>query len=172
MQTAFHSRLGWIENALFLEQFRYIIVASQLLNEHSNPKTYRRQAFPAPPLDGSPRWRHDANFVPSRLGLFLTGATAFALALSVRWLRSRTTVTYYPSQICLFVSVIFAGTLSLYYYLRRQSLHYLRIQAIESASSLTTNAQDFDAAASAGITFIQEVELVSRGYKMHVHGTF
>ena len=58
----------------------------------------------------------------------------------------------------------------LYYYFRRQWLQFLRVQAIEGASSLTTNAQDFDAAASAGITLIQEVELVSRGYNMCVPG--
>lgn len=100
----------------------------------------------------------------------LTGATAFALAWSVRWLQSRAIGPYDPSHICLFASAVFAITLTLYYYLRRQWLHYLRIQAIESASSLTTNAQHFDAAASAGITLIQEVELVSRGYNMCVPG--
>ena len=171
IQAAVHSRLGWTENALFLEQFRYTIVASQLLNEHSNPKTYRRQTFPPPTGDGSPHWRQDQNFVPSRLGLSLTGATAFAFAWSVHWLQSKATVPHDPSHICLFVSAIFAISSTLYYYFRRQWLHYLRVQAIESASSLTTNAQDFDAAAFAGITLIQEVELVSRGYNMCVHGT-
>ena len=79
-------------------------------------------------------------------------------------------VPYSPSQKCLFASAVVAITLTLYYFFRRQWLHYLRIQAIEIASSLTMNAQDFDAAASAGITLIQEVELVSRGYNMYVPG--
>ena len=127
--------------------------------------------FPAPTGDGPPQWGKNRNFVPSRLGLFLTGATAFALAWSVRWLRNRAIVPHDSSQIRLFASAAFAITLTLYYYFRRQWLHYLRIQAIESASSLTTNAQDFDAAASAGITLIQEVELVSRGYNMCVPET-
>ena len=79
---------------------------------------------------------------------------------------------YHPSQIGLILSAVFAITLTLYFYLRRQWLHYLRIQAIENATSLTTNAQEFDAAASSGITLIQEVELVSRGYNLCVYGTF
>lgn len=63
--------------------------------------------------------------------------------------------------------------LFIYYYFRHQWLQNLRIQAVESASSLTTSAQEFDAAASAGIAFIQEVELVSRGYNMYLtHSTF
>ena len=104
------------------------------------------------------------------LGLSVTGATAFALVWSVRWLHDRTVLPHNPSQICLFAAAVLAITLTLYYYSRRQWLHYLRIQAIESASSLTASAQDFDAAASAGITLIQEVELVSRGYNMCVPG--
>lgn len=172
LQTALHSRLGWTENALFLEQFRYIIVASQLLNEHSNHKSYRRQAYPVPQGTGASQWRQDQTFIPSRLGLSLTGVTAFILAWSVRWLQSRATVQHDPLQICLLSSAILVIALTLYYYFRRQWLHYLRIQAIEGASSLITNAQEFDAAVSAGITFVQEVELVSRGYKMWVTGTF
>lgn len=100
----------------------------------------------------------------------MTGASTFALVWSVRWLRNRTVVPHNSSQICLLALAVFAITLILYYYFRRQWLQYLRTQAIESASSLTTNAQDFDAAASAGITLIQEVELVSRGYNMCVLG--
>lgn len=54
----------------------------------------------------------------------------------------------------------------LYAYLRRQRLNNLRVQAVESASAITTSAQSFDAAASETFTLIQEVELVSRGYRM------
>ncbi len=64
------------------------------------------------------------------------------------------------------VSVITLG--ALYALLRRQWLHYLRAQAVETASSLTASAQNFDAAAAAAMTWIQEVELVSRGYRMWV----
>lgn len=56
--------------------------------------------------------------------------------------------------------------LVLYAYLRRQKLDDLRVQAVESASSMTISAQSFDAAASEAITLIQEVEVVSRGYRM------
>lgn len=54
----------------------------------------------------------------------------------------------------------------LYAYSRRQRLVNLRMQAVEGASSLTSIAQSFDAVASAALTLIQEVELVSRGYRM------
>lgn len=56
-----------------------------------------------------------------------------------------------------------------YAFAKRQWLKYLRHQAVEGASELVGNAQTFDSAASASIVFIQEVELVSRGYRMYVH---
>jgi hypothetical protein len=56
-----------------------------------------------------------------------------------------------------------------YAFAKRQWLKYLRHQAVEGASELVGNAQTFDSAASASIVFIQEVELVSRGYRMSVY---
>ena len=164
--SALHSRLGWTGNTNFLEQFRYTIVASQLLNEHSNSKSYKRQSFPPPTRDGSSRWDKEQSFVPSWQGLSLTVATAFALAWSISWFHNRGFARYSTTTVVLFFLVFSVILTILYYYFRRQWLHYLRVTAVESASLLITSAQDFDAAVSAGITLIQEVELVSRGYNL------
>ena len=164
--SALHSRLGWTGNTNFLEQFRYTIVASQLLNEHSNSKSYKRQSFPPPTRDGSSPWDKEQSFVPSWQGLSLTVATAFALAWSISWFYNRGFARYSTTTVVLFFLVFSVILTILYYYFRRQWLHYLRVTAVESASLLITSAQDFDAAISAGITLIQEVELVSRGYNL------
>ncbi len=164
--------MGWTENALFLEQFRYSIVASQLLNEYSNPNTYRRQCIPPPNRDGQLGWEKQQHVVLSSIGLLTTGATAFILAWTIRWLKGVAVIHYSRSRTTVVVLAVMVLLLFIYYYFRHQWLQYLRIQAVESASSLTTSAQEFDAAASAGITFIQEVELVSRGYNMYLtHST-
>lgn len=42
----------------------------------------------------------------------------------------------------------------------------MRMQAVSSASSYAESAQSFDAVALAAVTLIQEVEVVSRGYKL------
>ncbi len=167
VQTALHSRLGWTENAFFLEQFRYVIVASQLLNEHSNPNSYKRQKFPPPSRDRPSLWETDQGFVPSPYGLLFTGVAAFALALSIRWLHKRAATGFFRTGSLVTPLVVIVALVIFYYCFRRQWLHYLRSQAVENASTLTTNAQEFDAAAFAGITLIQEVELVSRGYNMY-----
>lgn len=168
LQSAIHSRLGWPENVHFLEQFRYLIVASQLLNEHSNPKTYQRQNLPPPKGDRSSSWDTEQRFVPSPRGLALTATIAFALAWSIRWLRSRAIADYSISTILLSLSMAAVALAVLYYYFRSKWLQYMHVLAVESASSFILAAQDFDAAVFAGITLVQEVELVSRGYNMCV----
>jgi hypothetical protein len=50
--------------------------------------------------------------------------------------------------------------------MRRQWLQYLRQQAVEGASAVVTNLQAFEASTSSALALIQEVELVSRGYRL------
>ena len=141
-------------------------MASQLLNEHANPNSYKRQKLPPPSGDSSSRWDPDQSFAPSSTGLMLTGAAAFSLALAIRWLLNKASTSLDRSGSLLLLLVAIVVLVTCYYYFRHQWLHYLRTQAVENASILTTNAQEFDAAAHAGIVLIQEVELVSRGYNM------
>lgn len=54
-----------------------------------------------------------------------------------------------------------------YTYMRRQWLQYLRQQSLEGISDFVVTAHDFDRAATGALTLVQEVELVSRGYKMY-----
>lgn len=59
-----------------------------------------------------------------------------------------------------------------YAFAKRQWLKYLRHQAVDAAVTFISNAQGFDSAASGSVVFIQEVELVSRGYRMYGHTPF
>lgn len=143
-------------------------MASQLLNQHSNPSTYKRQKFPSPPGEGPAQWETDHVFAPTSTGLILTAATAFALAWSIRWLHARAIEKSSRSTVVLLVLAVAIVMVVSYYCFRHQWLQYLRTQAVESGASVTINAHEFDAAASAGILLIQEVELVSRGYNLYV----
>lgn len=164
--SAFHSRLGGTENAHFLEKFRYIIVASQLLSDIQNPTTYNRQTLPPPRTDTTWESNEEQDTTFTWSGLLLTNATAFALAWSIRWLRNTTWACSNRWRISLVIAVVTIAAVVLYAYSRRQKLVNLRVQAGEGASSVTSNAQNFDAVASAALTLIQEVELVSRGYRI------
>jgi hypothetical protein len=53
-----------------------------------------------------------------------------------------------------------------YAYARRQWLQYLRQQSLAEISEFIDRAQEFDTAVAGALTLVQEVELVSRGYRM------
>ncbi|MCJ1438778.1 hypothetical protein MMC27_008168 [Xylographa pallens] len=159
--SALNSRLGRTENAQFLEQFRYTIIASQLFSDH--PKTTLYNSYNTGPevLVGQD---YEVNFTWE--GIYLTAGAAFAFVLAIHWARS-VIRTYSSGWRLLLVTAIFAlAAIALYTFYRSQYLLYVRNQAISSATSLVENAHGLDATTSAAITLVQEVELVSRGYRI------
>lgn len=64
------------------------------------------------------------------------------------------------------LTAVAAGVIQVF--LRRQWLRYRRHQALSEVSDFVSHAQDFDSATAAAISLIQEVELVSRGYRLYV----
>ena len=168
IQQAVNSRLGRTENAHFLEQFRYTIIASQLLNASPNATSYNRSDIQFPADEGLLNSPSDDPPIITWLGLCFTATAAFGLAQIVHWARSvaRTQTSWWFTVAVLLVCLV--AVAASYAYLRRQWLKNIRLQAVDSVSLLVTNAQSFDAAALAAISLIQEVELVSRGYRMYV----
>ena len=150
----------------FLEQFRYIIVASQLLSEHTKPFLYKRQAVPLPGGEWPLKSTQENGFKLSPVGLSITGAIAVGLAYVIKRLQGVKLSDYSVATLSIITLLGILLTTVLYYYARRQWLHHLRLRSMETATTLTSNAQSFDAAATAAFTLIQEVELVSRGYNM------
>ena len=109
---------------------------------------------------------HDSAPTYTAAGLSTTAGVAFTLVWSIHWARSSVhgQGSWWP--LALVCSALAITTVVAYILLRRQYLRYNRCQAIEVASSMVANAQAFDMAASAASTLIQEVELVSRGYRI------
>lgn len=162
-----NSRLGWAENARFLEQFRYTIIASQLLNDVPNPGIYKCLNLALDVDKGSSSVDHDGQRVAfSLLGLSVTTLAAFALAWFIHWTRDVATPTSRAWSFFLAPVVAVMLCSILYMYFRRQRLHWIRAQAVESASIFVAGARNLDAAVSASVNLIQEVEIVCRGYRM------
>jgi len=161
-QKAVNSTLGRADNARFLEQFRYIIVASQLLNSHSylgQPIVPSRQlTLPTPDAPQQ---------VLTLSGTATTAGVAFGLAWMIHWVRGGKQGTGLGRLATLCVVVGMLAVVS-YSYVRRQWLQYLRQQNLAEVSHYVGIAQEFDTAASAALTLVQEVELVSRGYRLYV----
>lgn len=165
--TAINSRLGRENNAKFLEHFRYILVASQLLNEYLDQGSVPPPA--AVPNQGSDKVASEPDILNNANSLYGAAATA-ALAFSVVWLiswaRSAKGGYLSKSRVTLVVTVLALLTLVGYAYVRRQWLQYLRHQAVGGATNLTTNWQAFEISSTSALQFIQEVELVSKGYRL------
>ena len=138
-----------------------MIVASQLLNEYPDLGSLHTTQIYDQPFDRSdltPNASININ------GVAVTAGVAFFLVLLLNWARgSRLS----KSRILLALTCAAIAGVLFYTYLRRQWLQYLRHQAVDAASSLTTNARGFDVTTSAALSLIQEVELVSKGYRLY-----
>ncbi|KAF1951923.1 hypothetical protein CC80DRAFT_453401 [Byssothecium circinans] len=156
---AVNSRLGRADNQRFLEHFRYLIVASQLLNDSGGLRT---TALPNRPTDDAAGPQQLQVTSINLTGAALTAAMAFLLVWLVHWSRGRASKARFVVVVLVFASIATA----VYAYIRRQWLQYLRHQAVEGASTLVTNLQAFEASTSSALALIQEVELVSRGYRL------
>jgi hypothetical protein len=66
------------------------------------------------------------------------------------------------------IFLVIVGLLAVvsYAYMRRQWLQYLRQQTLAEISEFIVKGQEFDAAAGGALALVQEVELISRGYRM------
>lgn len=99
-------------------------------------------------------------------GAALTASVAFGLVWAIHWARGDSTSSFPLGRVTV-VMMILAGLATFAYaYIRRQWLQYLRQQILTETGTFIANAQDLDGATTAAMTLIQEVELVSRGYRM------
>ncbi|CAZ84525.1 unnamed protein product [Tuber melanosporum] len=163
------SRLSRNENSKFLERFRYIIVASQLLNEHVNVSHYDRKSDPD--LFSLDEVTSTDIFGPQYAkSIYWAGSGGCVLVVSLlfAWVlrggNGRSGISKGRAIAALLLSMIVA--ISLFAHARRRWLRSLRAKAIEFAALFVENSQTFDVLASNAVTLIQEVELVSRGYRL------
>lgn len=160
-QKAVVSRIDRADNLKFIEQFRYTIVASQLLSGHSiaapqNPLS-RPKETPETPQNVA---------VPTSTGLLATAAAALVVAWVVRWIYSGGYAHLTKKRVSFSALLLVAVAAVSQAYIRQQWLRYLRNQALCEVTTFVSRSQDFDSASSAALSLVQEVELVSRGYRL------
>lgn len=163
-KKAVTARIDRADNQKFIEQFRYTIVASQLLSGQSVAGLnhfYRNQ-------DASVDTSTKGNDVilPNSTGLIATAAGALVVALGIRWLCLGGYTRLTKSGVLITVVVAVAVGLVAHFYIRKQWLRYVRNKALAEVATFVAKSQDWDSATSAALSLIQEVELVSRGYRL------
>lgn len=159
--TKVATKLDRADNSRFIEQFRYTIVASQLLSGHS----VLGQPVPVQSSISEVGDGQDPN-IPSQTGLVLTAAGALGLAWFIRWVCSGGIMNLTKIRVVAFVVIFAVAGVASQAYVRQQWLRWVRQQLLIETSTLVSKAQDFDSASSAAVALIQEVELVSRGYRL------
>ncbi|KAL5087298.1 Mysoin-binding motif of peroxisomes domain-containing protein [Trichoderma afarasin] len=152
------------DNARFLEQFRYTIIASQLLNGHSLLGGHR------PPALRTPSSTTDSNdqSLLSTEGIIVSVVGALALAVFLSWALSSAPWPVTKRRLILVLIIAAAAVLVGQVFVRRQWLRYRREQSLSEISTFISNSQNFDSATEATLSLVQEVELVSRGYRISV----
>jgi Mysoin-binding motif of peroxisomes len=91
---------------------------------------------------------------------------AFGLVWAIHWVRGSRTIGGASGRVAIVLIVVVVLATLGYAYVRRQWLQYLRQQTLTETRDFISKAHGLDAATSAAVTLIQEVELVSRGYRL------
>jgi hypothetical protein len=152
-----------------------VIVASQLLNEHVNVSHYDRKSTADPSSfdDAASTDIFGPQYARSRYwagsgGCVLVVSLLLAWALRVN--NGKSGIGKGKAIAAFLLSAIVA--IFLFTHARRTWLRSLRAKAIEFAVLFVENSQAFDVLTSNAVTLIQEVELVSRGYRLWVASLF
>lgn len=146
------------DNAKFLEQFRYTIIASQLLSGHSGLGQYQLSAD----VGVAPVNDEDQSIVSTE-GIIASVLAALAVAVILSWVvENGVTRKRLVFLVLLGAASILLGQV----HMRRQWLRYRRSQSLSEITKFIENSHSHDSASGAALSLIQEVELVSRGYRI------
>lgn len=152
------------DNEKFLEQFRYIIIASQLLSGHT--VAARRHAG----AEALAAATESDQSLLSNEGIIASILGALAIAVVLSWIFGHKKDSYVTKKRLIFLAVLLVASGALgQVYVRRQWLRYRREQSLSELSGFIINSHEFDSAVEATLALVQEVELVSRGYRMYDH---
>ncbi|KAG0329283.1 hypothetical protein BGZ99_002833 [Dissophora globulifera] len=154
------------EDAEFEERFKYFICTSPFLNravtlQHSHERG-RRTDMPL-------TLEYASKFNPGRFGYALGFGTLATLL--VRLVLSRTRAARLPwmkpflSRTAAF-SLAFASSAWMLRILQRRNIQVTQNQALQSLQQLVNQCQALDAKVNRAIMVIQEIELISRGYRL------
>ena len=158
------SRIQGRENEEFLEFFRYTIIASNLLGDQVGVKQE-----PIPALRRTQSWEELQSVQSQKWSLegvvIVTTVPAMTL-LALRWSVRGTTWWGMLLRWIVALFVMAAAIAVGLAHVRRQQQKLLRRKAVETANAVITNLQALDASSSAAIMLIQEVEAVSRGFRL------
>jgi hypothetical protein len=156
------------EHERFLEQFRYLIIASQLLVEQSRPAR-RKTNESLPEVDHVFPSQQRSDFDALTIhGVLATAVSSFLVAWAFHWVRSSTTdsARTLSTKILSILLLVCGLVLGFCSYAWRYRSQRLRRNVIDAVSSLIAESHTLDGLISTALTLVQEIEVVARGYEM------
>ena len=157
--------LGQSSGSSFLEKFRYVIVASQPLSNHSKRTSFRLESLQTrTPLVEEPE-KHESieSLTATPTGLLLIVVLNFVIVRFLKWFVEGVCLTpmtpQFALRVLLFASISAAG----WFAFQQRRLWFLRLSVIEIASHMIASLDEFEANTAANLRVIQEVYLMSRG---------
>ena len=166
MQCKIFASLGWETSTSFLEHFRYMIVASQLLNDHfsRSPLQNSFRSIPSDYQNLVQAQSHEAKIGATPGGLLFIIILMFGFVGFIQSFQ-QTYRTNGGSFSLFIIAILWMVLLKIMQSaVRQQRLHSIRARALRSASRIIAGLKSFDVATSTCTRFIQEAELISRGY--------
>lgn len=103
--------------------------------------------------------------VTSVSGVTLVAGLAFTIVWLIQWAKR---ASFSKSRLLLILAGFSVTATISYAFARRQWLKHLRNQALHTASILVANLHAFELSTGAALSLVQEVELVSKGYRVYV----
>jgi hypothetical protein len=159
--------LSRTEDERFLEHFRYLIIASQLLSEQSRPGSFNPLAHMRSP-EVLP---NDVLASTTSLeGAIVAVAISFAVVWVIHWsthIRSSSLTSSWVRG-CLAVLFVAFGLVLVYIYSLRNISRRTHRSTTNAISSFVDHAHTFDGVTSTSLKLIQEVEIVARGYDIAI----
>lgn len=165
LQCIVETGLSRTEDERFVEHFRYLIIASQLLSEQSRPGSFDPLAH----ANGANVRPDDVLVGTTSLeGAVVAVAISFAVVWVIHWsthIRSSSLTSSWVRG-CLAVLFVTFGLVLMYIYSLRNASRRTHRSTTNATSGFVDHAHTFDGVTSTSLKLVQEVEIVARGYEI------
>jgi Mysoin-binding motif of peroxisomes len=165
IQCIIETGLSRTEDESFVDHFRYLIIASQLLSEQSRPGSFD----PLLHTPGANTRPADVSVGATSLeGSIVAVAISFALVWVIHWsthVRSSSLTSSWVRG-CLAILFVAFGLVLVYVYSLRNASRRTHRSTTNAVSSFVDHAHTFDGVTSTSLKLVQEVEIVARGYEI------
>ncbi|KAI1849243.1 hypothetical protein JX266_005204 [Neoarthrinium moseri] len=149
----------------FIEELKFLVISSQLCDDQ--PSFGSLSMAPLPTNAPPPEVIKEIYIHPwTTNGAVATGALSFTIACLVRWFYIGGTLIVSLRRIVIAAVALTGVAWVLRIYMRRQWSKYIHEQALNEMRRFVRTSSDFDSLASSALSFVLEVELVSRGFRV------